>query len=383
VSDRAEQIARRLDSPIADVHFVRAPGRVNLIGDHTDYALGYCLPMAIDLECLLGVTPATGDRIRGQSLELGGVAVVPVDGSVDPRTIEPRWAGFVAGALQAVAAHGALVPALDLAVSSTVPAGSGLSSSSALAVSLTMAFADAADVSLSRDELAIAALDAEVRATGVPGGLMDQLAAVHGVADHALLIDCRDLAIEPIRMPDELAVLVAHCGVPRTLAGSEYANRRNATDKAAARLGLGSLRDATMRQVDHDPRARHVVSENARVEEFADALRAGALTALGPLLLESHASLRLDFEVSTPELDALVESFVAAGALGARLTGAGFGGCVVALAWRERASTVLARVTEGYRDRTGHTTTPIEVRAAGGATSSRGAGPSSARTRRE
>jgi galactokinase len=184
-------------------------------------------------------------------------------------------------------------------------------------------------------------------------------------------------------MPDELAVLVAHCGVPRTLAGSEYANRRNATDKAAARLGLGSLRDATMRQVDHDPRARHVVSENARVEEFADALRAGALTALGPLLLESHASLRLDFEVSTPELDALVASFVAAGALGARLTGAGFGGCVVALAWRERASTVLARVTEGYRDRTGHTTTPIEVRAAGGATSSRGAGPSSARTRRE
>jgi galactokinase len=209
---------------------------------------------------------------------------------------------------------------------------------------------------------------------------MDQLAAVHGVAGHALLIDCRALSVEPIPIPEEVAVLVAHSGIPRTLAGSAYADRRAATDTAAARLRVRSLRDATMRQVDHDPRARHVVSENARVEEFADALRTGALTALGPLLLASHASLGTDFEVSTPELDALAASFMDAGALGARLTGAGFGGCVVALAWRERASSVLARVVDGYSNRTGRVTTPFEVRAAGGATSSRGAGPSSART---
>jgi galactokinase len=360
--------------------WARAPGRVNLIGDHTDYAEGFVLPMAIDRACTVSVSPGAGAEIRGRSRELEGDAVVPTDGRVEARAIEPRWAGFVAGAVQAVTARGGAVPALEVDVSSTVPAGSGLSSSSALSVALTTAFADAADLRLAADDVAVTALDAEVRATGVPGGLMDQLAAVHGVADHALLIDCRSLAIEPIRVPDDVAVLVAHCGVPRTLVGSAYADRRAATDKAAARLQLRSLRDATMRQVEHDPRARHVVSENARVVEFAEALRTGSITALGPLLLASHASLRADFEVSTPELDALVASFVEAGALGARLTGAGFGGCVVAMSWRARAASVLAGVVDEYLARTGRTTTPFEVRAAAGATSSRGAGPSSART---
>jgi len=361
----------------------RAPGRVNLIGDHTDYAEGLVLPMAIDHECTVTVGPASNGVVRAHSRQVAGEAVVPTDGQVDARVIEPRWAGFVAGAVQAIDARGASVPPLALDVSSTVPVGSGLSSSSALSVALTIAIADAADLRLSEDEIAVTALDAEVRATGVPGGLMDQLAAVHGVAGHALLIDCRDLAIQPIRIPEEVTVLVAHCGVARTLAGSAYADRRAATDKAAARLNLRSLRDATMRQVEHDPRARHVVSENARVREFADALRTSDVSALGPLLLASHASLRADFEVSTPELDALVASFVDAGALGARLTGAGFGGCVVALAWRERTESVLTRVVDGYEDRTGRTTTPFVVRAADGATSSRGAGPSSARTQRQ
>jgi galactokinase len=358
----------------------RAPGRVNLIGDHTDYAEGFVLPMAIDRACTITIETGADDLVRARSHALSGEAVVPRDGRMDARTVEPRWAGFVTGALQAVIALGAAPPALDLTISSTVPAGAGLSSSSALSVALVTAFADAARMSMPRDELAIAALDAEIRATGVPGGLMDQLAAVHGRDGHALLIDCRDLSIDPIPLPEEVAVLVAHSGVPRTLAGSAYADRRDAAHKAAVRLGRRSRRDATQRQVEHDPRARHVVSENARVEEFADALRTGALTALGPLLLASHQSLRTDFEVSTPELDALVEAFIEADALGARLTGAGFGGCVVALAWRERAAAVLTRVVDAYRDRTGATTTPFEVRAAGGATSSRGAGPSSART---
>ncbi len=362
--------------------WARAPGRVNLIGDHTDYAEGFVLPMAIDRACTVTVAPGDDGLVRACSAELDGVAEVPTDGRGDARAAEPPWGRFVAGAVRAVTDRGAVVPPLELSITSTVPDGSGLSSSSALSVSLVLALADASSTTLAPDDLAITALDAEVRATGVPGGLMDQLAAVHGVAGHALLIDCRDLTIEPIALPDELAVLVAHSGVPRTLAGSEYADRRAATDKAAARLGLRSLRDATAAQVANDPRARHVVSENERVLAFADAVRAGDLTALGPLLLASHASLRLDFEVSTPELDALVAAFVDAGALGARLTGAGFGGCVVALAWRDRAASVSDRVVEGYRARTGRTTAPFEVRAAAGATSSRGAGPSSARTPR-
>lgn len=358
--------------------WARAPGRVNLIGDHTDYAEGFVLPMAIDRACTVTVSTGTGAGVRASSAELPGA--VEVDVATDALTVEPRWAGFVAGALQAVSARGGSVPALDLEVSSTVPPGSGLSSSSALTVALTLAFVDAAGLRLSRGELAVTALDGEVRATGVPGGLMDQLASLHGVEGHALLIDCRDLVVEPIPVPAELAVLVAHCGVARTLAGSAYADRRAATDKAASRLGLRSLRDATARQVAQDPRARHVVSENERVLGFADAMRAGDISALGPLMRDSHASLRNDFEVSTPELDALVASFVESGALGARLTGAGFGGCVVAIAWRTRADAVLSGVVEEYRARTGRTTTPFEVRAAGGATSSRGAGPSSART---
>jgi len=346
---------------------VRAPGRVNLIGDHTDYAQGFVLPMAIDRSCLVALRRAATRRVRARSLELPGDVDVAADGSDDARTVEPRWGGFVAGAVQAITERGGRVPGLDLVVSSTVPAGSGLSSSSALSVALTMALGGTAGLELGANDVARAALDAEIRATGVPGGLMDQLASVHGVANHVLLIDCRTLAIEPIPLPPELAVLVVHSGVPRTLAGSAYAERRAATERAAARLGIASLRDANLRDVEDDPLARHVVTENARVLAFAAALRARDIEALGPLLLASHASLRDDFAVSTPELDLLVDAFVAAGALGARLTGAGFGGCVVGLAMGRDAPRVLDRTVERYRDTSGREPSAFVVRAVEGA----------------
>jgi galactokinase len=345
----------------------RAPGRVNLIGDHTDYAEGLVLPMAIDRDCVVTCRRGLTGTLRARSRELDGEVVIALDHSVDAREIEPRWGGFVAGALQALTDRGAVVPPVELSVSSSVPAGSGLSSSSALAVALVLALADAAGLPLDRTEIARTALDAEVRATGVPGGLMDQLTAVHGVADHALVIDCRHLRAEPIALPSELAVLVAHSGLPRTLAGTAYAERRAATDAAAAALGLRALRDATFAQVRDDPRARHVVTEDARVVGFARALRRGDLPALGQLMLASHASLRDDFEVSTPELDALVDAFVEAGALGARLTGAGFGGCVVALTTNARADAVTTGAATDYQTRTGIATSPFAVRAVDGA----------------
>jgi galactokinase len=350
-----------------DLCLVRAPGRVNLIGDHTDYAEGFVLPMAIDRDCMVALHPADGARVRARSLELPGTVDVAADGTDDPRRVEPRWGGFVAGVVQALGSRGAELPGLDLALSSSVPAGSGLSSSSALSVALTLALAEAAHITLDANDVARTALDAEVRATGVPGGLMDQLTSVHGVAEHALLIDCRTLAVAPIPLPAELAVLVVHSGVPRTLAGTAYAERRAATESAAARLGLGALRDARLTDVEDDPIARHVVTENARVLAFAAALRAGEIDALGPLLLASHASLRDDFEVSIAELDLLVEEFVAAGALGARLTGAGFGGCVVALARRADARRVLDQTAERYREASGRTPTAFIVRAVDGA----------------
>jgi galactokinase len=350
------------------------------------YAEGFVLPMAIDRECTVAVaaaaTSSNAGVVTARSRELAGEVAVRTDASDDPRRVEPRWGGYVAGAVAALTARGAQVPGVDLTITSTVPAGSGLSSSSALAVALVLALADAAGLSLGRTDAARAALDAEVRATGVPGGLMDQLASLHGRAAHAVLIDCRDLSIEPIALPDELAVLVAHSGLPRVLADSAYAERRASTEAAATRLGIRTLRDATIDQVRDDPRARHVVSENARALEFAAALRAGATGELGPLLLASHASLRDDFEVSTPELDALVDAFVTSGALGARLTGAGFGGCVVALAERSDAGRVMSGTVDGYRARTKRTTAPFPVAAVDGAgpTSSGGDPPSSART---
>ena len=361
----------------------RAPGRVNLIGDHTDYAEGFVLPMAIDRECVVALAAGEAGVVRARSSELDGEVTCHTDGREDARHVEPRWGGFVVGAVQALGDRGAVVPGVDLMVSSTVPVGSGLSSSSALSVSLVLALTAAVGVALSPIDTARTALDAEVRATGVPGGLMDQLTSIQGVAGHALLIDCRDLTVDPIPLPPSIAVMVAHSGVPRTLAGSAYAERRAATERAAAALGVRTLRDASLDQVRDEPRARHVVSENARVLRFADALRAGDIAALGPLLLESHASLRDDFAVSTAELDALVDAFIEAGALGARLTGAGFGGCVVALTARAAVDAVARAVAEGYRARTGLATEPfvVEPVAGAGPTSSPAARSSSSRTR--
>jgi galactokinase len=331
----------------------RAPGRVNLIGDHTDYCEGFVLPMAIDRDCLVAVAPRGDGRVRARSLDVDGLVDIPAGTGADPRTVEPAWGRFVAGAVCALAERGARLTGLDLVVSSTVPAGSGLSSSSALSVALTLALADAGGLVLDRIETAVAALDAEVRATGVPGGLMDQITALFGVHDRALLIDCRDLHIEPLPLPESLGVVVVHSGIARTLATSAYAERRASCEIAAERLRLHSLRDASLGQVVDDRRARHVVTENARVLAFAEALRIGDDAALGPLMLASHASLRDDFEVSTPELDVLVDALVEAGALGARLTGAGFGGCVVGLVERTRAGQVLGDAVERYREATG------------------------------
>ncbi len=196
---------------------------------------------------------------------------------------------------------------------------------------------------------------------------MDQLTSLFGTPDHALLIDCRSLTVEPIPLPRTLAVVVVHSGLPRTLAGSAYAERRASCERAARRLGVPALRDATPDQVRDDPRARHVVAENARVLAFADALLAGDVNALGPLLLASHASLRDDYEVSTPELDLLVELLVESGAIGARLTGAGFGGCVVALVQRNHADDLAARTVHRYREETGLTPSAFVARAVNGA----------------
>ncbi len=278
---------------------VRAPGRVNLIGEHTDYSDGWCLPVAIDRECRIRVTSTDLRTVRARSAELPGVVEVSDDGTRADG--QPRWGRFVAGAVQVVRARGHHIGGVDLAIHSTVPAGAGLSSSTALSVALVLALlpVDAPERS-DRELLARLALAAEVAATGVPGGLLDQMASLHGRAGHALLLDCRALTVEPVPIPPELAILVVHSGIERELADSEYAARRAACETAAARIGVPALRDATAAEVADDPIARHVVSENARVLEAAAALRAGDLDRVGRILLAGHASLRDDFRVSRP-----------------------------------------------------------------------------------
>jgi galactokinase len=193
------------------------------------------------------------------------------------------------------------------------------------------------------------------------------MASVCGRAGYALFLDCRYLAVEQVPLPAELSVLVVHSGVERTLEGSPYAKRRAESEAVAAGLGLRVLRDATFEQVRDIPRGRHAVTEMRRVQEFAEALRAGAIDALGPLMLASHASSRDDMQVSIPELDTLVECLVEAGAFGARLTGAGFGGCVVAIVPAPSAATIAERASAAYRARTQREPTAWIVHAADGA----------------
>ncbi len=317
-----------------------APGRVNLIGDHTDYQEGFCLPMAIDRA--LNVTFATrSDReIRAANASVFADAVVRV-----------------------LAESGRPAVGFDAHIESTIPIGAGLSSSAALGVALAAAAARVADFPLGGIALALAAQRAEHLATGVPCGVMDQMASVFGRAGHALLLDCRALTVEPVALPADAVVTVVHSGLPRQLESSAYAERRAACEAAAEQAGVAMLRDATFEQVANDPLARHVVSENARALACADAFRHGDLDRAGELMLASHASLREDFAVSTPELDLLVDLALEHGALGARLTGGGFGGCIIALARTPLDPALGAR----YRDATGFDATMFEVRASDGA----------------
>jgi galactokinase len=349
------------------VTVVRAPGRVNLIGEHTDYSDGFCLPVAIDRECRISSTLNASLTISARSAQLAGeVTVSATDGT--PTANSAPWGSFVGATVHVLRARGYDLPGTDLLIDSSVPAGSGLSSSSALSIALVLSLLPRhAPEHADRRELARLALAAEVAATGVPGGLLDQMASLFGIADHALLLDCRSLSVEPVALPPELAIIVIHCGLPRRLADSEYAQRRAACEAAAARIGIESLRDATADQVGDDPIARHVVSENARVLEFVAALKAGATDELGPILLAGHASLRDDFQVSTPELDLLVELFMDHAAIGARLTGAGFGGCVLALTSAEAAAPCLTGTMRAFELRTGRPPLGFRARASRGA----------------
>lgn len=303
-----------------------APGRVNIIGEHTDYNGGFVLPMAIDRRTTVAVAARDDGTLRCHSMQLAD---------------DSGWTVYVEGVVRALADEGVDVGGADVLVDSTVPTGSGLSSSAALEVGSAAALAALTGARVDPRRLAAVAHRAETRYVGVPSGIMDQTASALGEEGHALFLDTRGLAVEQVPLDPpakDLHVVVVDSGVRRRLGDGRYAERRRQCEEAAAVLGVPQLRDATLEQVEDAAmddtlrrRARHVVTEDARVLEAVAALRAGDVADLGPLLLASHASLRNDFEVSSPELDRIVDGAVALGALGARLTGAGFGGFTVAL----------------------------------------------------
>jgi galactokinase len=297
-----------------------APGRVNLIGEHTDYSGGLVLPVAIHLGIGLTVEPAERITLVSESAPVN----LGADGSGETR----GWGRYVAAVAQELAALGRRPVGLEGVIEADLPQGAGLGSSGALEVVVALALSAVADFELEPLDLALACQRAERRAVGVPSGILDQAASLLGREGRALLLDCGTLDHRWVDLPQELSILVVDSGERHTHEGSSYADRRS-------ELEAGDPR-----------RVRHVATENERVRAAVDALERDDLAALGELFAASHASLRDDYEVSTPTLDRLVEAALESGALGARLTGGGFGGSVVALAERDGADAVLRATLE-------------------------------------
>jgi len=335
------------------------PGRVNLIGDHTDYAEGLVLPLTLPLRTRVQLRRRPGSEVRVRTeLEPG-----PARGyRLGEERAGGTWLDYIQGSTRALAQAGHGLGGVELDIRSTLPAGSGLASSAALTVALMRAFRQAFGLHLADLELARLARAAETDFVGAPVGPMDPLVASLGVAGEALFIDLRTLAVDRVALPSEVEVGVLHSGISHHNAGGTYAERRAEADAAARALGLRVLRDAAAGapgRLEHlapplDRRARHVVTENARVEAFVRALRAKEEEKLGRLLAESHASLRDDYQVSHPDVDRLVALAQAeAHVLGARITGGGSGGAVVFLARAGRAGEAGGRIALAYRAQTG------------------------------
>ena len=308
---------------------VRAPGRVNLIGDHTDYTGGLALPLAIDRQIVVrGVDSDEPVLTLTSDQDLVSARIpLPATGVAN---VDPPWARRVA----AIAAELKRERGFAGSIESTVPIGAGLSSSGALGVGLALALG--AGAGHSRLDVALLCQRAQHAATGVPAGILDEMASLHGMDGHAMSLDCHDLTVEPVRLPENAEVVVKYIS-HRTVVGSPYSDRVAACH--AAEQIIGPLRLARTQDLPSltDPvllaRARHVVTENERVRHSVEALKSEDLVTVGRLMTASHVSLRDDYEVSTPDLDAAVEALISTpGVYGARLTGAGFGGCVIALA---------------------------------------------------
>lgn len=349
----------------------RAPGRINIIGEHVDYCDGLVLPAAIDRWCSVAAAANGSDVLRVAAIDVDAEATLDL-GALTPRK---DWSDYVAGVAQVLRREGIAVPGVDLMVTSDVPIGAGVSSSAALEVAVLLALLALAGVAdVPRVQLTRWAQAAENDFVGMPCGIMDQFASVHGVAGHALRLDCRTLEATPVALPESAAFVLVNSMQRHALVDGGYAERRADCETAAAALGA-SLRDVTLAQLaaaalPERPakRARHVVSEIARVDAAVAALAAGDLPGLGRLLDASHASLSADMAVSTAALDTLAAcARRVPGVYGARMMGGGFGGSVLALVDAARAHAAQGAIVAGYAAATGVAANAMLVRAGDGA----------------
>ncbi|WP_084717428.1 galactokinase [Vibrio rhizosphaerae] len=348
----------------APSHIIQAPGRVNLIGEHTDYNDGFVLPCAINYQTVVAAAKRHDNLVRVVSVDYGNA----VD-EFDIRqaiTFQPdkMWANYIRGVVKCLLARGYPLGGADITVSGNVPQGAGLSSSAALEVVIGQTFKALFNLDISQAEIALNGQQAENEFVGCNCGIMDQMISAQGRENHAMLLDCRSLETTAVSMPENVAVLIINSNKKRGLVDSEYNTRRQQCEAAAQVFGVKALRDVSIEQFNQrraelDPivakRARHVITENARTLEAAEALGANDMRRMGRLMAESHVSMRDDFEITVQEIDLLVEMVkaVIGDEGGVRMTGGGFGGCVVALIPSTLVESVTATVEARYEPETG------------------------------
>ena len=354
-----QEFTARFNAP--PTHIIRSPGRVNLIGEHTDYNDGFVLPMAIDRAIWMAIRPRDDEKVLLHSVDFPD----PVELSLNDIQHQDSWGEYVAGVAWALDKAGYKIAGWEGVMLSNIPIGAGLSSSAALEMAVAKAFSLAGNWYFDPPKLALIGQQAENEWVGANTGIMDQMIIASAEADHALMIDCRDLSTQQIPLPRGTKIIIMDTATRHSHTDSGYNERREQCETAAAHFGVSHLRDVTLAdfnlvagELDVLPgkRARHVISENERVLAAAEAMTAGDAEKMGKLMDASHISMRDDFEITNDELNIMVELAQSQfGCYGARMTGGGFGGCAVALVQDDVSDTFVENIRQSYSEKTGLT----------------------------
>ncbi len=362
----------------APTHFFRAPGRVNLIGEHTDYNDGFVLPCAIDYHTVIAAAPRADSQVEVVAIDFDSQSSrFSLTDPIAKDNAAP-WSNYVRGVAWAFQQRGYRLHGVNMVIAGNVPRGAGLSSSASLEVAVGTLFNHLNQLELDGKTIALIGQQAENDFVGMRCGIMDQFISALGQPDCALLIDCRTLEYRPVPIPADTAIIIVNSNVQRGLVDSEYNTRREECETAAAHFDVPALRDVTLDTFSLPEnelagtvakRARHIITENTRTETAADVLSAGNLPAMGQLMAESHISMRDDFEITVPPIDALVEIIgeVTGESGGVRMTGGGFGGCVVALAPQALVPDIKTAIAQKYPAASGLEATVYVCRASDGA----------------